>query len=214
MGRSLRESLGCQIVLLILTYLTVSQYKPRFTLVMSSALQPAGHDSPRLVALPAPPPRKAAPTLAYAAFATICVLWGTTFVAIRVAIETIPTMLVTGIRFTAAGVLLLAIARMRGVTFPRPWRRQIISGILMAACGNTLVVYAEHALTSGLAALLAATIPIWMAVMESMLGTARLTPRKVAGLALGFGGVGLLVAPAIGHFDASIGFFLAVGAMQ
>ncbi len=181
---------------------------------MSSALQPAGHDSPRLVALPAPPPRKAAPTLAYAAFATICVLWGTTFVAIRVAIETIPTMLVTGIRFTAAGVLLLAIARMRGVTFPRPWRRQIISGILMAACGNTLVVYAEHALTSGLAALLAATIPIWMAVMESMLGTARLTPRKVAGLALGFGGVGLLVAPAIGHFDASIGFFLAVGAMQ
>ncbi len=123
-------------------------------------------------------------------------------------------MIVTGIRFTLAGGLLLVIARLRGVSFRGPWRRQIISGILMAACGNTLVVYAEHSLSSGLAALLAATIPIWMAVMETIIGSARMTPRRIAGLALGFGGVGLLVAPAIGHFDASIGFFLAVGAMQ
>lgn len=154
---------------------------------------------------------------AYLAYAAICAIWGTTFVAIRVAIETIPTLLVSGLRFVAAGLMLLVIARLMGARFPRKayeWRAQIISGVLMSAIANSLVVYAEHVLTSGLAALLAATIPIWMALMESILGMAPLTTRKSIGLALGFGGVGLLVAPAIGRPDLSIPFFLAVGAMQ
>lgn len=154
---------------------------------------------------------------AYAAFAAICVIWGTTFAAIRVAIETIPTLLVGAVRFLIAGVLLLVIAGLRGARFPksaREWRDQVIAGVLMAGAANTLVVYAEHELTSGLAALLAATIPIWMAAMEATLGLASLTPRKIAGLVLGFGGVALLVAPAIGRVETSLGFFLAVGAMQ
>ncbi len=154
---------------------------------------------------------------AYVAFAAICVIWGTTFAAIRVAIETIPTLLVNGVRFLLAGLLLLFIARLRGARYPttaRQWRDQVIAGVLMAGVGNTLVVYAEHALTSGMAALLAATIPIWMAAMEAILGLASLTRRKIAGLILGFGGVGLLVAPAIGRIDVSLPFFLAVGAMQ
>lgn len=154
---------------------------------------------------------------AYAAFAAICVIWGTTFAAIRVAIETIPTLLVGAVRFLIAGLLLLIIARLRGARFPKSrveWRDQLIAGVLMAGAANTLVVYAEHELTSGLAALLAATIPIWMAAMEAILGLSSLTPRKVAGLVLGFGGVGLLVAPAIGRVETSLGFFLAVGAMQ
>ena len=154
---------------------------------------------------------------AYAAFAAICIIWGTTFAAIRVAIETIPTFLVAGVRFLIAGVLLLVIARLSGARFPqsaREWREQAIAGVLMAGVANTLVVYAEHALSSGLAALLAATIPIWMAAMEAVVGLSSLTPRKIAGLVLGFGGVGLLVAPAIGHIDLSLRFLLAVGAMQ
>ena len=154
---------------------------------------------------------------AYLAYAAICLIWGTTFVAIRVAIETVPTLLVSGIRFVAAGLMLLLIATLMGARFPRKaheWRAQIISGILMSAIANSLVVYAEHVLTSGLAALLAATIPIWMALMESILGLTPITTRKSIGLALGFSGVGLLVAPAIGRPDLSTPFFLAVGAMQ
>jgi drug/metabolite transporter (DMT)-like permease len=154
---------------------------------------------------------------AYVAFAAICVIWGTTFAAIRVAIETIPTFLVAGVRFLVAALLLFVIARWRGARFPasrREWRDQVIAGLLMAGTANTLVVYAEHTLSSGLAALLAATIPIWMAALEALLGISSLTPKQVAGLGLGFGGVGLLVAPAIGHIELSWGFVVAVGAMQ
>jgi drug/metabolite transporter (DMT)-like permease len=151
------------------------------------------------------------------AFASICLIWGTTFVAIRVAIETIPTLLVTGARFVSAGLMLLFVGALSGARFPQraiDWRDQALSGILMVGLGNALVVYAEHVLSSGLAALLAATIPIWLALMESLLGAAPLSRRKSVGLALGFGGVGLLVAPAIGRPDLSLPFFLAVGAMQ
>lgn len=154
---------------------------------------------------------------AYIAFAAICTIWGTTFAAIRVAIETIPTLLVAGVRFIIAGLLLLVIARMSGARFPRStreWRDQVLAGLLMAGVANTLVVYAEHELSSGMAALLAATIPIWMAVMEAAFGLASLSRRGIVGLILGFGGVGLLVAPAIGHVDLSLQFLLAVGAMQ
>ncbi len=154
---------------------------------------------------------------AYLAFAAICIIWGTTFVAIRVVIETIPTLLVTGIRFTFAGVLLLGIAAISKAKFPRSaaeWWHQALAGIVMAGVGNALVVFAEHSLTSGVAALLAATIPIWMAIMQALLGESPLTLRGIAGLALGFGGVGLLVAPAIGSPSVSAGFFLAVLAMQ
>lgn len=154
---------------------------------------------------------------AYLAFTAICIIWGTTFAAIRVAIETIPTLLVGGVRFLIAGFLLLLIAKVRRARFPqspREWRDQIIAGTLMAGVANSLVVWAEHHLNSGLAALLAATIPIWMVVMEAILDRSSITPGKIAGLMLGFGGVGLLVAPAIARVDRSLGFLLAVGAMQ
>jgi drug/metabolite transporter (DMT)-like permease len=154
---------------------------------------------------------------AFVAFASICIIWGTTFVAIRVAIETIPTLLVTGTRFVAAGLMLLFIAGLSGARFPTriaDWRDQALCGIVMLGAGNALVVYAEHVLSSGLAALLAATIPIWLALMESLLGAAPLSRRKTAGLALGFSGVAFLVAPAVGRPDLSFPFFLAVGATQ
>ena len=172
---------------------------------------------PEVVLFPQPRKERDSLTGAYLAFAAICILWGTTFVAIRVVIETIPTLMVTGYRFLLAGVILAAIAGITRAKFPRQigeWRDQAIAGIVMAGFGNTLVVAAEHTLTSGMAALLAATIPIWMAIMEWILGESRITPRSAAGLALGFGGVGLLVAPAIGRLEMSTAFLLSVGAMQ
>jgi drug/metabolite transporter (DMT)-like permease len=166
---------------------------------------------------PLPAARPDSRTGAYVAYAAICVIWGTTFVAIRIAIETMPTLLVNGLRFVSAGLILLFIAGLTGARFPRrahEWRAQIISGILMSAAGNSLVVYSEHVLSSGLTALLLATIPIWMALIEAVLGLSTLSRRKAIGLALGFGGVGLLVAPAIGRPELSLPFFLAVGATQ
>ena len=85
---------------------------------------------------------------AYLAFAAICIIWGTTFVAIRVVIETIPTLLVTGIRFSIAAVLLLGIAVISKAKFPRStaeWWHQALAGIVMAGVGNALVVFAERA---------------------------------------------------------------------
>lgn len=154
---------------------------------------------------------------AMVAFAAICIIWGTTFAAIRVAIETIPTLLVAGVRFLFAGAVLLFLARLTKSRMPQAgveWRDQLVAGVLMAGAGNVLVIHAEHELSSGLAALLAATIPIWMAALESMLGYSALTGMKVAGLALGFGGVGVLVAPAIGQIELSTSFLLAVACMQ
>ena len=88
---------------------------------------------PTLFPVPAPvaPER---PIGAYAAYAAISIIWGTTFVGIRVAIETIPTLLVTAVRFLAAGLILLVIAALSGARFPRrggEWRDHIISGLLM-----------------------------------------------------------------------------------
>jgi drug/metabolite transporter (DMT)-like permease len=180
-------------------------------------LVPEEAEAVRHEVLPFPAARPDSLTGPYSAFAAICIIWGTTFVAIRVVIETIPTLIVTGFRFLLAALVLAAIAALTRARFPREskeWRDQALAGVLMAGAGNALVVYAEHSLTSGMAALLAATIPIWMALMEALFGGPRLSWRGAGGLALGFGGVGLLVAPAIGRFDVSSRFLLAVGAMQ
>jgi drug/metabolite transporter (DMT)-like permease len=156
-------------------------------------------------------------TVAYLSFAAICLIWGTTFLAIRVAVETIPTLMLTGIRFTAAGLILMAIARIRREALPatrREWIDQIVNGVVMVSLANSFLVWAEHHITSGLAALLAATIPLWMAAMEMATGTASLTVRKSVGLLAGFAGVGLLVLPGLQAPDTSVKFFLAVGAVQ
>ncbi len=140
-------------------------------------------------------------TVAYASFVAICVIWGTTFLAIRIAIETIPTFYVTGLRFVSAGLILFAIALARGEAIPRSarkWRHELITGVLLFAGGNASMVWAEHYISSGLTALLAATIPLWLAVIDAVfIRLEALTPRRVGGLVIGFAGVGLLVAPGL-----------------
>ena len=143
---------------------------------------------------------------AYAAWVAVCLLWGTTYLAIRVALETIPPMLVGGLRWTLAGAMLLGVLAARGQRMPsvRAWPMLSVLGVLLIGFGNGGVVWAEQTLTSGLAALLVATVPCWMIGVEWAAGTPeRLTPLRAAGLLVGFAGILLLVWPDLRFSDGA-----------
>jgi drug/metabolite transporter (DMT)-like permease len=148
--------------------------------------------------------------LAYAAFGVVCTVWGTTYLAIRIAVSTIPPMLLTGIRYVVAGLILITIARLRGDAFPRGRRafaNVAIVGLLMVAGGNFSVIWAEQWVPSGIAALLVATSPFWAAIMERLrAGGEEICLRKMAGMIVGFLGVALLVTPGVtgGHVDGRL----------
>ena len=156
--------------------------------------------------------------LAYLAFATVCIVWGTTYLAIRVAVETMTPMLLTGARFTAAGVILLAIARLRGESVPRNrgvLRDLVIVGVLLVCVGNLAVVWAEQWVPSGIAALLVATAPFWAAILESMRrGGDRIGVRGAIGMLIGFMGVALLVTPRAAGSAFDLHFVLGALAIQ
>jgi len=156
--------------------------------------------------------------LAYAAFAIVCTVWGTTYLAIRIAVETIPPMLLTAARFITAGVLLFIVARLRGDRVPadrRTLTHVVIVGVLMVGIGNLSVVWAEQWVPSGLAALFVATAPFWVVLIEFVRGSGeRVSRRGAAGMLIGFVGVALLVTPrgAGGAFDMH--FLLGALAIQ
>jgi drug/metabolite transporter (DMT)-like permease len=156
--------------------------------------------------------------LAWGAFAIVCVVWGTTYLAIAIALETIPPLLLTGSRFVIAGVVMLAIAKLRGETVPRDKRtlaNLALIGFLMVGVGNLAVVWAELYVPSGIAALLVATAPFWMAVIEMFRsGGERLSLQSGAGMAIGFFGVALLVTPRGSGGTLSAGFLLGALAIQ
>lgn len=155
--------------------------------------------------------------LAYAAFATVCFVWGTTYLAIRVAIETIPPLLLTGIRFTVAGLVLLAIGALRGEKLPRSpriWLQAVIVGVLLICIGNFAVVWAEQWVPSGMAALLVATAPFWAALIEFVRGHERVGVQRAAGMLLGFVGVALLVTPGGAGGAWDVHFLLGAAAIQ
>ena len=155
---------------------------------------------------------------AYAAFATVCTVWGTTYLAIRIALETLPPLLLTGARFVASGLIMLAIAKLRGDAFPRDRRtlaNLALVGFLMVGVGNLAVVWAEQWVPSGLAALLVATAPFWMAIIEAFRsGGERVDVRSGLGMLLGFGGVALLVTPGGTGAAWSVPFVVAAIAVQ
>lgn len=152
--------------------------------------------------------------LAYLAFATVSFVWGTTYLAIAVAIETLPNLLFPGLRFALGGSILLTISVLRGGRLPRKlsdWRNLALVGVLMVGVGNVAVVWAEHHISSGFAALLVSTAPLWMAFLERLRRTGeRLPPRKLAGLFIGFSGVAILVFPELGADEFNALFFLGV----
>lgn len=156
--------------------------------------------------------------LAYIAFLTVCLVWGTTYLAIHVALETVPVLLVAGLRWTAAGVIMstLMLVTGRGLPKPRLWAPLILLGFLMNVVGNGFVVYAQQFVASGLTAVLIATTPFWSALTERLLPSGeRFTKRSLTGLALGFSGIVILVWPEITHGGAGgRSFVIGVIAIQ
>src|SRR5918992_5986809 len=147
------------------------------------------------------PEANRAPTLAVAAgLAIVYVLWGSTYLGIALAIETLPPMLMAATRFLVAGALLYTIARLtsaRGA--PRPTRREwlgaALTGLPMLAGGNGGVVWAQQTVPSGIAALMIASVALWIVILDRVFFGRRLRWPAVVGLVAGFGGVALLVDP-------------------
>jgi drug/metabolite transporter (DMT)-like permease len=135
-----------------------------------------------------------------AAFAAVYVIWGSTYLAIRLAIETIPPLLMAGVRFVVAGVILLPLALLSGdrrhdrLTLAH-WRSAVIIGALLLVGGNGGVTLAEQRVPSGVTALLVATVPLWIAAFAHLRGVQQLNRLGAAGLLAGFIGVGLLLRP-------------------
>lgn len=153
-----------------------------------------------------------------AAFAAIYVIWGSTYLAIRYAVETLPPLMMAGTRFLVAGSILYAFVRARGVPSPTRlhWRNTAIIGGLLLLGGNGGVVWAEQTVPSSVAALLIISVPIWMVLVE-WLRPGGVAPRLavIAGVALGIVGVAMLMrAKEIdeGHgFDRVGGLILICG---
>ena len=151
----------------------------------------------------APAPRRLAIILAFAA---LYLVWGSTYLGIRFAIESIPPLLMAGARFFLAGVIMYAIAHWQGApksSFAE-WRTAFVIGACLLFFGNGGVTVAEQWVASGLASLLVATVPIYIALLAWLTGSApRPRPLVILGLAGGFIGVGILVSPALGAAPAA-----------
>src|SRR5947207_6087630 len=105
---------------------------------------------------------------AYVAWVAVCLLWGVTYLAIRIALETIPPALIGAIRYMVAGLLLAVILRARGERLPSlsHWPRLALMGFLMIGLGNGGVIWAEQWVPSGFAAVMVAASPFWMTGLE------------------------------------------------
>ncbi len=157
------------------------------------------------------------PATIWAALGTVYVVWGTTYLAIRVVNETLPPLLSASVRFLVAGSLLYAWTVRRGDREgDRPtrvqWRSAAIVALLLMLGGNGGVVLAEKTIPSGVAALLVALVPLWMALLDRMFFGGHLRGRAVVGLVAGFGGAALLLgSEASGDVDV-VGMLFVVGA--
>jgi len=132
------------------------------------------------------------------AFACVYIIWGSTYLAIRIAIETIPPFLMAGVRFLIAGAVLSLWARWRGAAWPDrgQWRTAAIVGALLLIGGNGLVVWAELTVPSSLAALIVAAVPIVTVTLDwARPGGVRPGRATILGLLTGFVGVAILINP-------------------
>jgi drug/metabolite transporter (DMT)-like permease len=157
--------------------------------------------------------------LALFAWMSVCVLWGTTYLAIRLCLDTMPPFLMAGLRWSIAGTLLFGWLLLRGERLPSrgSWRGIALLGFLMMVLGNGGVVWAEQTVPSGLAAVIVASSPFWMAGVESIRADGeRLTWGRAFGFVLGFSGIVLLVWPALTHVGsaAKAGFLVGIFSLQ
>jgi drug/metabolite transporter (DMT)-like permease len=139
-----------------------------------------------------------------AALAVVYIAWGSTFVAMRVAVRSLPPLTMSGVRFLAAGLLLYCWCLWQRRRRPeagwraptrREWRASAILGIALPAAGTGGAAWAEQKIPAGTAALLLATIPVWMTITSRIADNERISIRTAGGLALGLAGVVVLINP-------------------
>ena len=155
------------------------------------------------------------------AFAAVYVLWGSTYLFIKYAIETIPPFTLGAMRFVVSGGLLYALARWRGAPKPNALELRLaaITGVLMLGLGNGGVMLAEKTVPSGIVALIVSSVPIWVVLLD-WLRPKGTRPRKAmfAGLALGLVGMVILIGPKAivgeGHIDEKGAAILLVGSIS
>ena len=160
------------------------------------------------------------PAMVWLALGIVYVVWGSTYLAIRVAIRTIPPFLMASTRFVVAGAVLLAVAARSGDRDgDRLGWRQVGSaslvGVLLLAGGNGGVVWAEQHVSTGVVALLIATVPLWILAIGAVAFGKRARRQEVAGLVLGFAGLALLIGmPGAGRLDPAGAAVAAVAALS
>ena len=149
---------------------------------------------------------------AVGAWLLVCIFWSTTFLAIRIGVESLPPLgMVSGARYLVAGLILGAIVFSRGVLLPSrdSWPGHALLGFLMLGLGNGALVLAEQWVPSGMAAVMAAAVPFWMIGVEALLPSGeRIRPLQFAGLLLGFSGLVLLATAHSGPMGATRPQFL------
>lgn len=137
----------------------------------------------------------------WTALIAVYIVWGSTYLAIRFAVETIPPFLMAGSRFLISGLILFVWRRLAGDPLPtlRQWRSGLIIGLLLLLGGNGVVSWAEQHVASGIAALMVASIPLWMVLIDAVRpGGTRPDWRVLLGVVVGFGGIALLVSSSAG----------------
>ena len=152
--------------------------------------------------------------LRFAAFSAIYFLWGASFLAIRVIVASVPPILAAGVRFLSAGLILFAWAQLRGDPFPkmREWRSAVLLGVVMFACNYGPLFWAEQRVPSGVAAIISALIPVWIAIFEWVRSSSRMSKGLIVGTACGLAGVAVLsLAP--GHVHSERIDLAGVGAL-
>ncbi|MFJ6575656.1 EamA family transporter [Streptomyces sp. NPDC004288] len=173
---------------------------------------PAIPATPATLVAPVAPARRITGAV-WAALGIVYVVWGSTYLGIRIVVETLPPFLSGGARFVTAGLLLAAIVAWRqGPAALRVTRRElgsaVLVGLLLILGGNGLVVLAETSIPSGLAALLVAAVPVWVVLLRTVLGD-RPGPGAFGGVLLGFAGLGVLTVPGLSG-EVKIGGVLLV----
>ena len=136
-------------------------------------------------------------TKVWTAMLAIYIIWGSTYLAIRFAVETIPPFLMAGTRFFVSGLILYVWRRLAGdpAPTPRQWRSAVIVGLLLLLGGNGVLSWAEQHVASGIAALIIASIPLWITLIDSLMPHGvRPDWKVILGLLIGFGGIVLLVS--------------------
>ena len=185
MGQEERDLAAC------VTITAARRHNPR-TATMTQSQAPA-------------PDRKAAPLAIWSALATVYLVWGSTYLAIRFTVETLPPFLSAAARFLVSGTFLFLARRIAGDPVPtaKEWRNASIIGIFLLLGGNGGVVWAAQFIPSSLAALLVATVPLWMLLFDAIAHGQRPGGRALSGVALGFCGAVLLVGSTAGQANAS-----------